>query len=143
MFLLNGFFGLAATLFLLLAFSDAIDGYIARKYNQASELGKKLDPLADKILVLSALIGLTGLGLADPVAVILICSREFVVASFRGDKNFGAIPIAKWKTVLQIIAVVMIMLNLPFASWVLWAAVILSLISGGTYLWRNKLTSLI
>ena len=60
-FLLAGFYGLAAVIFLLLSLSDAIDGYIARKYNQVSELGKMLDPLADKILVMTVLIGLTGL----------------------------------------------------------------------------------
>lgn len=138
-FLLFGFNGLAATVFLLLSFSDAIDGYIARKYHQVSELGKMLDPLADKILVITVLIGLTGLGKANPVAVMLICTRELLVASFRGKKIFAASPIAKWKTFIQILAVIMLMLNITFADWALWLAVILSLISGGVYLWQSPL----
>jgi CDP-diacylglycerol--glycerol-3-phosphate 3-phosphatidyltransferase len=142
-FLLTGFYGLAAVFFLLLSFSDAIDGYIARKYHQVSELGKKLDPLADKILVLSVLIGLTGIGKADPVPVMLICAREFLVASFRGRKTFPASPVAKWKTAFQIISIVMLMLNLPFAGLALWVATILSLISGGAYLWQNRILELL
>jgi CDP-diacylglycerol--glycerol-3-phosphate 3-phosphatidyltransferase len=136
-FLLLGFYGLSATVFLLLSFSDALDGYLARKYRQVSELGKMLDPLVDKILVMTVLIGLVGLGKANPVAVMLIATREFLVASFRSKKNFAASPIAKWKTFVQIVAVVMLMLNLTFAHEVLWLAVILSLISGGAYLWQN------
>lgn len=135
--LLAGFYGLAATLFLLLSLSDAIDGYIARKYNQVSELGKQLDPLADKILVMTVLIGLTALGKSDPVPVMLICAREFIVASIRTKKVFAASPIAKWKTVAQVTAVLLLMLNLPFAGAVLWLAVLLSLFSGGAYLWQS------
>lgn len=140
-FLLTGLLGLAAVVFLLLSLSDAVDGYVARKYNQVSELGKKLDPLADKILVLTVLIGLTGIGKADPLPVMLICAREFLVASFRSTKIFPASPLAKWKTVLQTVAVLMLMLNLPLAGLILWLAVALSLITGGNYLWQNKILS--
>ena len=135
--LLAGFWGLAAAVFLVLSFSDAIDGYVARKYNQVSELGKLLDPLADKVLVLTMLVGLTALGKADPLAVMLITAREFIVTSVRANKIFGASPIAKWKTVVQIVAVFMLILNLPLAELVLWLAVVLSLISGGAYLWQS------
>lgn len=137
-FLLATMYGLATVVFLLLCFSDAIDGYIARKYNQVSELGKLLDPLADKILVMTVLIGLASLGKADAVAVMLICSREFLVASIRAQKIFGASPIAKWKTVSQMLAIIMLMLNLPLAKMVLWFAVLLSLISGASYIWQSK-----
>jgi len=135
--LLAGFWGLSAAAFLVLSFSDAIDGYVARKYNQVSELGKLLDPLADKILVLTMLVGLTALGKADPIAVMLITAREFIVASVRSKKVFGASPVAKWKTVLQIAAVFMLILDLPLAWLALWLAVALSLISGGAYLWQS------
>ncbi|MFA6169203.1 MAG: CDP-diacylglycerol--glycerol-3-phosphate 3-phosphatidyltransferase [Candidatus Margulisiibacteriota bacterium] len=138
-FLLVGMYGLAAVTFLFLSFSDALDGYIARKYYQVSEIGKLLDPLADKILVISVLIALTGLGNTNPVPVILICAREFIVASVRGQKIFAASPVAKWKTAVQILAVFMIMLNLPLAGLVLWLAVALSLVSGGAYLWQSEL----
>jgi CDP-diacylglycerol--glycerol-3-phosphate 3-phosphatidyltransferase len=135
--LLAGFWGLSASLFLLLSLSDGIDGYIARKYHQTSELGKQLDPLADKILVITVLIGLTALKKAEPVAVMLLCARELVVASLRSQKVFAASPLAKWKTASQMMAVPMLILNLPFAGWVLWLAVGLSLVSGGAYLWQR------
>jgi len=137
--LLAGLYGLAATLFLLLSLSDYLDGYVARKYNQVSDLGKKLDPLADKILVLSMLIGLTGLGKADPAAVMLICAREFLVASFRGSRTFPASPLAKWKTVAQIVAILLLLFNFPFAWLALWFAVLFSLVTGGAYLWQIKI----
>lgn len=137
--LLAGLFGLAAVIFLLLSLSDLIDGYIARKYNQVSEIGKLLDPLADKILVLTVLIGLTAVGQANPLAVMLICAREFIVASVRSDKIFAANQLAKWKTFTQVAAVLMLMLNLPLANLILWLAVILSLVSGGAYLWQSPL----
>lgn len=138
-FLLLGFYGLAAVIFLLLSFSDAIDGYIARKYDQVSELGKQLDPLADKILVITVLIGLTSLGKANPIPVMLIGARELIIASLRTQEIFAASELAKWKTVSQIVAALMLMLNLPLAGWVLWLAVLLSLISGGIYLWQSPL----
>jgi CDP-diacylglycerol---glycerol-3-phosphate 3-phosphatidyltransferase len=138
-FLLTGFYGLAALLFVVLSFSDAIDGYIARKYHQVSELGQQLDPLADKLLVLSVLIALTALGKAGPVAVILLAAREFVVASLRTKKSFSASPVAKWKTVVQMFAIFLAILSLPFAGLVLWLAVILAYVSGGAYLWQSQL----
>lgn len=139
LFLLMGFYGLATVVFLLLSFSDAIDGYVARKYHQVSEIGKQLDPLADKILVITVLIGLTSLGRTPVIPVIILTVRELIVASFRTKKVFAASPIAKWKTFFQIIAVVMLMLNLPLAGWALWFSVLLSLLSGGVYLWQIKI----
>lgn len=138
-FLLMDLKGLAATIFVVLSFSDAIDGYIARKYNQVSELGKQLDPLADKILVLTVLVGLTALGKAGPLPVMLIVAREFIIASIRAKKAFAASPIAKWKTIVQMVAVFMCILSLPLAGLALWLAVILSYLSGGVYLWQSQL----
>jgi CDP-diacylglycerol--glycerol-3-phosphate 3-phosphatidyltransferase len=136
--LLAGFLGLAAAVFILLSLSDALDGYIARKYHQVSELGKMLDPLADKILVTTVLIGLTAIGKASPVPVMLICAREFIIASIRTRKIFAASPVAKWKTALQIVAILMLMFSFPLAEAALWLAVILSLISGWAYLWQSQ-----
>jgi len=137
--LLAGFWGLAAVVFLVLSLSDAIDGYVARKYNQVSELGKMLDPLADKILVMTVLIGLTGIGKADPLPVMLICAREFLVASVRAKNIFAASQLAKWKTVSQIVAILMLMFGLPLSGVVLWFSVLLSLISGVAYIWQSPL----
>jgi CDP-diacylglycerol--glycerol-3-phosphate 3-phosphatidyltransferase len=139
--------GLAVIVFLLLSFSDAIDGYIARRYNQVSELGKFLDPLADKVLVISVLIVLLGLGKVDFVPVLLIVVRELIVQGIRihsakDQKIIAASPVAKWKTGTQIVAVAMLILRLPYADWVLWLAVVLSLISGGGYLWQSKILKL-
>lgn len=109
-----------------------------------SDLGKFLDPLADKILVITVLIALVGLEKADSIPVMIIVAREFFVSGIRisaasSGKIIAASPIAKWKTATQIIAVVMLLLSLPYAGWVLWLAVILSLISGGAYLWQSKI----
>ncbi len=136
--LLAGFLGLAAVIFLLASLSDAVDGYVARKYHQVSELGKMLDPLADKVLVMTILIGLTAVGKVSPIPVMLVCARELIVTGIRSRKVFAASPVAKWKTVLQIAAVLMLMFSLPLGEAVLWLAVILSLVSGWAYIWQSQ-----
>jgi len=138
-----GFYGLAALFFTLLCFSDAIDGYIARRYKQVSNLGKVLDPLADKLLVVTVLIALTGLQKVNAIPVIILTVREFVVHGIRvtqaqDQKVMAAIPIAKWKTSFQMFACFLLMLSLPLAELVLWFSVLLSLVSSGIYLWQNK-----
>jgi CDP-diacylglycerol--glycerol-3-phosphate 3-phosphatidyltransferase len=135
--------GLALILFLLLSSSDAIDGYIARRFNQVSDLGKFLDPLADKILVITALVALVGLGKASSVPVMILAAREFLVSGLRINAAregiiFSASPLAKWKTMLQVVSIAMLIINLPLAGLVLWLAVILAIISGGDYLWQNR-----
>ncbi|MCU0640679.1 MAG: CDP-diacylglycerol--glycerol-3-phosphate 3-phosphatidyltransferase [Candidatus Margulisbacteria bacterium] len=137
-FLLTGLLGLAALLFVLLSLTDLIDGYVARKYNQVSELGKMLDPLADKVLVVSLLIGLAALGKTGALPVIIIAAREFLIASIRTHKVFAASPLAKAKTLVQNVAVFMLLFSLPLAELVLWLAVILSLVSGWVYLWQSQ-----
>ena len=131
-------------MFLILSFSDAIDGYIARRFDQVSDLGKFLDPLADKVLVASVLVLLSSLGKADPYAVIILVARELIVQGIRINaarhkKIIAAIPVAKWKTGTQVAAVAMLILSLPYANWVLWLSVMLSLISGGAYLWQSRI----
>ncbi len=141
--LLSRINGLAAILFLALAFSDALDGYIARKFNQVSDLGKFLDPLADKILVITILLALVAQNKASVVAVMLLVARELIISGLRvnlalAGKVLEASLLAKSKTVLQILAVFMLILKLPMAALVLWLAVLLGYISGGAYLWQNK-----
>jgi CDP-diacylglycerol--glycerol-3-phosphate 3-phosphatidyltransferase len=140
--------GLAVILFLVLSFSDAIDGYIARRFNQVSDLGKFLDPLADKVLVITVLIALVGQGKADSIPVMLIVVRELLVQGIRisaakNQRIIAAAPVAKWKTAAQIVAVSMLILRLPYADWVLWLAVVLSIISGGAYLWQSRILKLL
>jgi len=140
--------GLAVISFLLLSFSDAVDGYLARRFKQVSDLGKFLDPLADKVLVITVLIILVGLGKASSIPVVILVARELLVQGIRIDaarhhkKVFAASRVAKWKTVVQIIAIPMLILGLPLAKWVLWCAVALSLLSGGAYLWQSRILKL-
>ena len=136
--------GLGVIFFLLLSFSDAVDGYIARRFNQVSDLGKFLDPLADKVLVTTVLIVLVGQGQASSLPVIILVAREFIVQGVRINEAkyqriIAASPVAKWKTGAQIVAIAMLILNLPFAGAVLWLSVVLSLISGGAYLWQSRI----
>ena len=129
---------IAAGIFALLALSDAIDGFIARKLNQTSNLGKFLDPLADKFLVVVALIGLVELRVLSSIPVMIIIAREFAVMGFRvhaalKNINVPASQLAKLKTVLQMIAVLMLILYIPYGTLVLWVAVVVSVVSGIEY----------
>jgi CDP-diacylglycerol--glycerol-3-phosphate 3-phosphatidyltransferase len=143
-----GLNGLAVIFFILLSLSDYLDGYIARRFNQISDAGKILDPLADKILILSVLVMLAWQGKADPFPVILFLARDEMVSGIRisaakSQKILHASPIAKAKTVTQMFAVPMLILNIPYAGWVLWLAVVFSLLSGGIYLWQSKILKLL
>ena len=124
----------AAACFLLLALSDAVDGILARALGEVTDLGKFLDPLADKLLVITALIALIDLRNVPVLPVILIVARDLLVSAGR---TTGASIWGKIKTVFQIIAVVMLILSWPYALVVLWFAVFLSLISGVDYFVRG------
>jgi len=135
----------AAGLFLLISLTDALDGYIARRYKQTSDLGKLIDPLADKILVISMLIALIDVRLAPAVPVIIIAARDFAVSGLRMDKArkgkvIVASPWGKIKTVSQVVAVLMLILGLPFAVTVLYLAALMTIVSGLEYFikWAKK-----
>lgn len=105
----------AGILFGIAAYTDHLDGKIARKYNQITDFGKFLDPIADKILVVSALVCFVQLGLAPTWCVLLIIAREFMVTSLRlvavdNGKVLAANNWGKTKTVSQVIASVCILL---------------------------------
>lgn len=105
----------AFLLFGLASLTDHLDGRLARKNNQVTTFGKFLDPLADKILVISGLVCFVQLGLADTWCVLLIIAREFMVTSIRlvavdSGKVIAANQWGKTKTVSQIVAVVAILL---------------------------------
>lgn len=128
----------AAVLFLVVAFSDYFDGYFARKLNQVSDFGKVFDPLSDKILVIVILISLVDIKAISALPVIIIVMREFIITGVRiMAGSLGNIIAAnlggKWKTVLQDAAVLMLILNIPYAALVLWAAVAVSVTSGYEY----------
>jgi CDP-diacylglycerol--glycerol-3-phosphate 3-phosphatidyltransferase len=126
----------AAVVFALLAATDAVDGYLARSRNQVTTFGKFIDPLADKLLVTAALIGLVQLGEVPAWIAILIISREFIVSGLRmvavaEGKVISASPLGKYKTVAQTLAIVMFIVKGPrlasvigaqAAYWFGWAA---------------------
>lgn len=140
----------AALLFIVASVTDWVDGYYARKYNLVTNLGKFLDPLADKLLVSAALILLVELGLAPAWVVILIISREFAVTGLRlvaaGEGIvLAASQMGKLKTWIQIIATSALLLHnlpfsfidFPFATIALYAAMIITVVSGYEYFAKN------
>jgi CDP-diacylglycerol--glycerol-3-phosphate 3-phosphatidyltransferase len=128
----------AGVLFVIASITDFFDGYIARNFNAVSKLGEILDPLADKMLVLGAFIGLVYLHRANPWAIYLILLREFFITGLRiamveEGMSVKASFAGKIKTVFQMIAIGFLIMNWPFANLLLWVAVILTLYSGFDY----------
>lgn len=134
---------LAGVVFILASLTDAADGYIARKRGIVTNLGKFIDPIADKILVVAALICLVELQRLDAWIVVIIVSREFIVSGVRMVAAVEGVVIhasagGKAKTVTQIVAIVMMIFNIPFATPVMWVAMILTVWSGLDYLIKSK-----
>jgi len=129
---------MAGLIFVIASVTDFFDGFIARKWNQMTKLGAILDPLADKMLMLAGFIGLIALDRASAFAVFLILSREFFITGLRvvavaEGKSVASTMSGKIKTVMQMIAIGFLIMNWPFASELLWAAVALTLYSGWEY----------
>ncbi|MGB3510135.1 MAG: CDP-diacylglycerol--glycerol-3-phosphate 3-phosphatidyltransferase [Microcoleaceae cyanobacterium] len=128
-------------IFIVAAGTDFLDGYLARKLNQVTDLGKFLDPLVDKLLVLAPLLALIELGEVPAWGVFLILGRELTIAGWRINqtKISGANIWGKLKTVSQIIAISLLIAPLS-ELWetptiiIFWIAVALTLISGVIYL---------
>ncbi|MEX2462295.1 MAG: CDP-diacylglycerol--glycerol-3-phosphate 3-phosphatidyltransferase [Paenibacillaceae bacterium] len=142
---------LAALVFIIAASTDGLDGYIARKRKLVTNLGKLLDPLADKLLVTAVLIYLVELGKIDAWIVIVIISREFAVTGLRQIALLEGIVMAasklgKWKTGIQITAIIALLLNnfpfnfidIRFDLISSWAAVVITVYSGVDYFVKNK-----
>ncbi|MBI2656177.1 CDP-diacylglycerol--glycerol-3-phosphate 3-phosphatidyltransferase [Candidatus Woesearchaeota archaeon] len=129
---------LAAFVFAMLSISDFLDGYLARKKMQVTEIGKLIDPIADKLLISTALIFFIGKGVALWMAVAII-AREVIITAIRiyllpSKIVVPASSFGKAKTFVQSIAVIFVILKLPFSWHVMLAAVLLTLISGLQYL---------
>ncbi|MEZ7935376.1 MAG: CDP-diacylglycerol--glycerol-3-phosphate 3-phosphatidyltransferase [Sulfurospirillum sp.] len=129
----------AALIFVIASATDFFDGYIARNWDQKTQLGAILDPLADKMLTLAAFLGLMMIDRANAWAIFLILTREFFITGLRvaaiGEgKDIAASMAGKVKTVLQMIAIGFLMMNWPFANLLLWLAVALTLYSGYEYI---------
>lgn len=102
---------LAASVFTLAAVTDIVDGFLARRWNMITVTGKLLDPLADKLIVMAALVMMVRLGRIPATIVILLLSREFIVTGLRQVAASEGLVIAagqegKWKTALQLVAIV-------------------------------------
>ena len=138
---------IALALFVIASLTDLLDGKIARKYNLVTTFGKFMDPLADKLLVCSALICLVELGRIPAWNVIIIISREFSISGFRlvaSDK--GVVIAASWwgkfKTTFQMVMIVLMIADIAALSIVtqivMWIALILTVVSLVDYLVKNK-----
>lgn len=134
---------LAGTVFIIAAVTDSLDGYIARKFKLVTTLGKFIDSLADKVLVIAALVALVELHRLPSWMVMVIITREFVVTGLRLVAAAEGIVIAaspggKLKTVSQIIAICLLIFNLPGRMAAMWIAMILTVVSGMQYLMNGK-----
>lgn len=130
---------IAAVVFIIASITDAVDGYIARKRNIVTNLGKFIDPLADKILVIAVLTALVELHRFPAWMVVVIISREFIVSGLRMVAASEGVVIAaskggKLKTVTQIIGIILLLFSIPGAMAVMWLAVILTVWSGIEYI---------
>ena len=157
---------IAGVVFGIAAFTDMLDGKIARKYNLITNLGKFLDPLADKMLTTAAFLGFLAAGHLDVWAVMLILTREFMVTSVRllaaKDGNVIAASMAgKVKTVMQFVAIIYMIAALEVCSWqntlllgmlpdvfysilllvgrvLVWVSVFFTIQSGIQYVWNGR-----
>ena len=143
----------AAVIFILAALTDMLDGHIARKNNLVTNFGKLMDPLADKLLVMSALICLSQVGDVPGWMVIVILGREFIITGMRQVAAAQGIVIAagttgKIKTITQMIAIPLLILenwpfslfsfDLPMDQKFLWIALVMTVVSGTEYIVKNK-----
>jgi CDP-diacylglycerol--glycerol-3-phosphate 3-phosphatidyltransferase len=140
---------LCVGIFVVAAGTDWVDGYLARKLDQVTELGKFLDPLVDKLLVLGTFLALIELQFVPAWGVFIILGRELAIAGWRVNPKLtgsasisGANTWGKLKTVVQVVAIAFLIAPLP-SGWELttnilfWLAVALSVISGGIYILPN------
>ncbi len=138
---------IALAIFIIASLTDFLDGQIARKYNLVTNFGKFMDPLADKLLVCSALICLVALERIPAWMVIVIIAREFIISGFRLVASDNGVVIAasywgKLKTTFQIIMICLMIADLEALQIptmiVTWVAVILTVVSLVDYLVKNK-----
>ncbi|WP_010630892.1 CDP-diacylglycerol--glycerol-3-phosphate 3-phosphatidyltransferase [Sporolactobacillus vineae] len=142
---------IAGIIFVLASVTDWFDGRIARKRHLITNFGKFSDPLADKLLVMSAFVSLAGMGRMASWMVIVILAREFAVTGLRlvaageGDV-IAAGKMGKWKTLFQMLAIIFFLFNnipfglsgFPLEQILLWIAVVLTILSGADYFIKNR-----
>ena len=139
----------AVAIFIVASLTDLLDGKIARKYNLVTNFGKFMDPLADKLLVCSAMICLIELALLPAWIVIIIIAREFIISGFRLIASDNGVVIAasywgKFKTTFQMLMVIVLLLNFDIPAFkilgtvLIWIATILTVVSLIDYIIKNK-----
>ena len=129
----------ASLLFVIASTTDFFDGYIARELDQMTMIGAILDPLADKMLVIAAFLGLMMTDAASAWAIYIIIVRELFITGLRTVAISEGIDVsASWagkvKTVAQMIAIGFLLMHWPFGDILLWIAVVLTIYSGAEYL---------
>lgn len=143
----------AGLIFIIAALTDTLDGYLARKNGQVTNLGKFIDPLADKLLVSAALILLVEAGTIPGWVVITIIAREFTITGFRiisasEGVNIAASSLGKFKTITQLIAIILLLFNniffekfnIPMDQIFLYISLIFTVLSGYDYIYKNRST---
>ncbi len=139
----------AVAIFIIASLTDLADGKIARKYNLVTNFGKFMDPLADKLLVCSAMICLVATGQLAAWMVIVIISREFIISGFRLVAADNGVVIAasywgKFKTTFQMLMIIVLILDFPgrvfeiLGICLTWIALILTVVSLCDYLIKNR-----
>lgn len=140
---------IAVAIFIVASLTDLADGKIARKYNLVTNFGKFMDPLADKLLVCSAMICLVATGQLAAWMVIVIISREFIISGFRLVAADNGVVIAasywgKFKTTFQMLMIIVLILDFPGTFFEIlgicltWIALILTIVSLCDYLVKNR-----
>ena len=146
----------AVAIYVVACLTDTLDGHIARSRNLVTNFGKFMDPIADKLLVMSAMIVLTAQHRMPDWVCILMLAREFLVSGFRlvaveNGRVIAAGPLGKLKTVFQMISTIALMLltaadgepplglgGAVFANVLMYIAMVLTVVSGADYIWRNR-----
>lgn len=146
---------IALAIFIIASLTDFLDGYLARKYQLITNLGKFMDPLADKMLVTAAMIAIVDLSQILPAGVlpawivVVILLREFAISGIRilaanNQIVIAANPLGKWKTTIQMLMIIVYLTPISHVLWqylgiiLAYVALILTIISGIQYLWQNK-----
>ena len=139
---------IALVIFCVASLTDMLDGKIARKYNLVTNFGKFMDPLADKLLVCTALICLTSMNRLNVIVVLVIIAREFIISGFRLVASDNGIVIAasywgKFKTVSQMALIIVLIMDLGgvwnvVGTVLTWVALLLTNVSLIDYIAKNK-----